>query len=312
MESMVAAVKVVESGMAVRQAAKHYNVPFETLRRRVQGITSLECRSGPPTVLTVEEEEKLAHYCVRMADMGFGLSREDVMITAFNIVDRSGRAHPFTHGQAGRSWFDGFRERHPHLIYRSAQALSRARAACGNEAIIHDFFMKLETVYHQLDILSKPMQIFNVDETGVSVVHKPGKVITELGRKNVWSVTSAERGKTHTVSACVSASGFAIPPFMIYPRKRMSDRLKEGAVPGTAFHYTKKGWINQELYIAWFQFFLSNIPPTWPVLLIEDGHASHLSIAVIEIARANGVHMLCLPAHTTSSAASGCWCFQVL
>ena len=45
--------------------------------------------------------------------------------------------------------------------------------------------MKLEAVYHQLDILSKPMQIFNVDETGVSVVHKPGKVITELGRKNV-------------------------------------------------------------------------------------------------------------------------------
>ena len=86
--------------------------------------------------------------------------------------------------------------------------------------------MKLETVYHQLDILSKPMQIFNVDETGVSVVHKPGKVITELGRKIVWSVTSAERGKTHTVLACVSASGFAIPPFMIYPRKRMSDRLK--------------------------------------------------------------------------------------
>lgn len=78
------------------------------------------------------------------------------------------------------------------------------------------------------------MQIFNVDETGISIVHKPGKVVTELGRRNVWSVTSAEKGKTHTVLACVSASGFAIPPFMIYPRKGMLDQLKEGAVPGTA------------------------------------------------------------------------------
>ena len=81
--------------------------------------------------------------------------------------------------------------------------------------------MKLETVYDQLDILSKPMQIFNVDETGVSVLHQPGKIITEPSRKNVWSVASAERGKIHTVRL-VSASGFAIPPFMIYPRKRMS------------------------------------------------------------------------------------------
>lgn len=102
MESRVAVVKSVESSMGVRQAAMHYNVPFETLRRTVQGIVSVECRSGPPTALTVEEEEKLACYCVDMTDMGFGLSREDVMIKAFNIVNRFGRAHPFLHGQAGR------------------------------------------------------------------------------------------------------------------------------------------------------------------------------------------------------------------
>ena len=36
-----------------------------------------------------------------------------------------------------------------------------------------------------------------------------------------------------------------------------------------------------------------------PVLLIQDGHASHMSIGLIELARANDVHLLCLPAHTT-------------
>ena len=118
------------------QSGKQLSIIMFHLKPSEEGITSLECNSGPPTVLTVEEEEKLAHYCVQMADMGFGLSREDVMITAFNIVDHSGKAHPFTHGQAGRSWFDGFRERHPHLTYRSAQALSRAHAACGNEAFM--------------------------------------------------------------------------------------------------------------------------------------------------------------------------------
>ena len=36
-----------------------------------------------------------------------------------------------------------------------------------------------------------------------------------------------------------------------------------------------------------------------PVLLIQDGHASHMSIGLIELARANDVHLLYLPAHTT-------------
>ena len=38
---------------------------------------------------------------------------------------------------------------------------------------------------------------------------------------------------------------------------------------------------------------------TRPVLLLKDGHASHTTIEVIELARASNVHILCLPAHTT-------------
>ena len=35
------------------------------------------------------------------------------------------------------------------------------------------------------------------------------------------------------------------------------------------------------------------------MLLIQDGHGSHVSIDLIELARANDVHLLCLPSHTT-------------
>ena len=48
-----------------------------------------------------------------------------------------------------------------------------------------------------LNLLNKPMKIFNMDETGVSVVHKGEKVVTEMGCKNVWALTSGEKGKTH-------------------------------------------------------------------------------------------------------------------
>ena len=168
----------------------------------------LECRCGLPTVLT-----ELASYCVKMANMGFGLSRTDAMVVAFKIVEASGREHPFTDGDAGRAWFDGFRSRHPRLTLRSTQSLSHARASSANSEIVSDFLGKLGAVCAKLNILNKPMNIFNMDETGVTIVHKGGKVVTKIGRQNVWAVTSGEKGKTHTIL------GFVLPPFLIYPRQ---------------------------------------------------------------------------------------------
>ena len=51
---MILAVKNVEDGLGLREAARQYNVPVETLRRRVTGAVSTDCRPGPPTVLTSE------------------------------------------------------------------------------------------------------------------------------------------------------------------------------------------------------------------------------------------------------------------
>ena len=120
---------------------------------------------------------------------------------------------------------------------------------------VKDFFQKLGGIYARLNLLNKPMQIYNLDECGISTVHKPGRVITELSHKSVWAVTSGEKGKTHTILTCVSASGLVIPPMMIFPRKRLSDKLMEGAPPGTIFTCTDSGWINQEKYLEWFKFF---------------------------------------------------------
>ena len=148
------------------------------------------------------------------------------------------------------------------------------------------------------------MLVFNCDETGITVVHSPGRIVTEMGRKKVWSVTSGERGKTHTVVTCVSAAGLSIPPMMIYPRVRLAEGLKAGAHPGTLFACSKSGWITSELFLEWFQFFVRSIPPTRPVLLIFDGHSSHISLELIELAQEHDVHLLCLPSHTSPSAAA--------
>lgn len=51
------------------------------------------------------------------------------------------------------------------------------------------------------------------------IVHKPGKIVTELDRHNVYALTSAEKGKTHTILPCVAVSALVLPPTMVYPPK---------------------------------------------------------------------------------------------
>ena len=299
-ESMEAAYKAVINGKGLREAARTHNVPVETLRRRVNGAVAMGCKPGPSTILSDEEEDLLCEYIITIADMGYGLTREDIQRLACRIADKSGHKHPFKDGKAGRGWFDGFKARHPKLSFRTPQSLSFARAVSANEYVVGDFFAKLGSIYGRLNLITKPMQVYNADETGVSVVHKMGKVLAHVGRRHVYSIASGEKGKTHTVLTCVSASGMVLPPMMVYPRKkRVPDNVREGCVPNTLFVHSDTGWINADLFLEWFKFFINNIPPTRPVLLIQDGHSSHVSIELVELARKNDIYLLCLPSHTS-------------
>ena len=69
-----------------------FNVPVESLRRRVNGDIAIECRPGPKLILTVDEEAAIARYCVKMAEMGFGLGKDDVLRVGFRVAEREFRS----------------------------------------------------------------------------------------------------------------------------------------------------------------------------------------------------------------------------
>ena len=62
MLACAAACEASRSGMRLKEAARLYIVPYESLRKRVNGTVGLDCWTGPPTVLTEEEEDALVHY----------------------------------------------------------------------------------------------------------------------------------------------------------------------------------------------------------------------------------------------------------
>ena len=113
-EAMSEAMKLVKlNEKSLRQAAREYDVPLTTLKRRADGEVSLNAKPGPPTVLTREEEKKLCEFYLTMCDMGYGLTVEDIRRVAYVIASNSGRPHPFKNGKAGRDWYEGFLRRFP-------------------------------------------------------------------------------------------------------------------------------------------------------------------------------------------------------
>lgn len=258
----------------LRQAAREYGVPVTTLKRRIDCSLAADCKPGPSTTLLKEEEEKLVNYILTMAQRGFGLSPREICTLAHEIANTSGRNHPFKNGCAGKHWYNSFTQRH-NLSLRMPQPLSYARAKNCHPEIIEEFFDRLSGLYTKHEF--SPSQIYNADETGVSCVHKLSNVCAKKGPKTVWAVTSGEKGRTNTILACGSASGHSLPPMIIFPRERISLELIKGAPPGTLFTGTKYGWINGSVFFKWIQFFVAQIPPQRPVLLLYDGHASHIS-----------------------------------
>jgi len=78
-ESMKAAVaSVFNETLGLRKARRVYNIPVETIRWCVNGSVRMECKPGPPTVLTDEEEDKLVSCLISMADMGCSIKRDTV------------------------------------------------------------------------------------------------------------------------------------------------------------------------------------------------------------------------------------------
>ena len=108
-----------------------------------------------------------------------------------------------------------------------------------------------------------------MDETGVTTVQKPQKVLHDTGRQSVGGVTSAERGQLVTVACTINAAENSVPRLLVFPRVRYNRNFINGASVGSIGAANKSGWINEYIFITYLEHFLqhSRCSPEGKVLL---------------------------------------------
>ena len=103
---------------------------------------------------------------------------------------------------------------------------------CLEPGILGHYFDLLEQTLKEHDILDKPSQIFNLDETRMPLDPTPPKVVMLKGTKHATSVTTGDKAQV-TVLGCCSASGYVIPPLVVFDCKTQKPEISVGEVPGT-------------------------------------------------------------------------------
>ena len=282
---------VKENKMPIRKAARLHLVPESTLRFRLKHFRGLDVKGGSPTIFTRKQEEALAEHCIHMAHIGYGMTRWQILDMAKNMCEVTGKKNSPT-----KHWFYGFLKRFPELKMVNPKKREKSRTMLTDETL-NRYFAELEITMTKYGVKDKAANIWNVDETGISLDHNPPKVLARSGT-SPHSITSGRSANT-TAIAAVGALGQTIPPYVIFKGERISKEMMSSGLKGTVYKTSTSGWSNSELFLDFFNnHFLKHVTVR-PCLLLYDGHSTHVTVDVIQAAREQGVHLFVLPPHSS-------------
>ena len=302
-ENMQRAILEVKAGYSsLRKAAQKYSVPSSTLSDRVRGKVKEDGVWGSKPKLSFNDEKLLIENAKERASLGIGYSKYNFMQAASAIA--KSKSLPFKKENPSEMWWRRLKKRHSSFSLRSPEATASNRHSAMTKERIEKFFLALGRVVEDNNL--QPDHIWIMDETGMTLAHKPGKIVAEKGAKTVHAKCSTMR-QLVTVIACANASGTTIPPHFIIPGKTKrslngydSEYLQKTQINNANISLSESGWTKDGIGRLWFEStFLPSIGQHRPQLLVCDGHSSHNNVEFIELARKENIIIVELPSHTS-------------
>lgn len=256
-------------------------------------------KPGRVSYLCADEEQELETYLTQANEVGYGKTRRDVKAIAEKVAAEKGvlRSSHISDG-----WWKRFLQRHPKLRLRSGDATGHVRMDAMNKDNLKNYFNLLKHVIEENGLQNHPECVYNMDESGLPLDPKPPKVIAVKGQRKVRYRNAGSKSQI-TVLGCCSATGQALPPFIIFQGKQLNYQWTRGEIPGTRYGVSESGWTDRDLFRGWLmEHFLTHAVAGRPLLLLVDGHSSHYDPDTIRFAKEHNVIIFCLPPHTTHEA----------
>lgn len=296
--------EIQQHGGKLRATAKKYGVPKSTLLFKLKNPGHKET-FGPRPILTTEEENMLDNWIVELGRKGFPRKKEDLQSSVQIFLNNNPRPNPFKNNRPGDGWVAAFLRRHPHIVKRTSEAVTTA-SSCVSEKDIRKWFQEISAYTKEKkleDVINDPTRIFNGDETAFQICPNTGKVLACKGDKNVYAVESGASKENLTVMFSFSASGKVCPPMIIYPYKRIPEKVALSVPTGWGIAKSDNGWMTAEIFFEYvanvFYPYLEKENINLPVIFFVDGHRTHLTYEISKLCSRLKIELIALYPNAT-------------
>ena len=286
---------------SILEAARVFEVPESTLRRRLAGIKSRSETRANSHRLTEIEESSLVKQLLDADKRGFPI-RPEFLHGMAEILLRE-RLHD-SKATLGVNWASTFIKRHPEVHTRYNRRISYQRAKQEDPRVIKQW---LHTVYEAIQEHGiHEDDIWNFDETGFAMgLCTTSKVITAVERSERPRTVIQGNREWVTIIECIGSSGCHIPPLVILKGKeQQAIWYQESDLPQEwQIATSPNGWTTDSIGLHWlkemFEPYSRNHSVGAKRLLILDGHSSHLTAGFDTFCHENGIICLCMPPHSS-------------
>ena len=184
-------------------------------------------------LLTNEEEQVLTNWIVGSYKRAMPVNKIMVLQALNDIIlkdeqlmyQRNVRGQYDNHNH----WYQNYLKRHTEISIRTPEPLTTARRNL-SEAKIRQWFSDTQTYLSEndlMDILKDFTRLFNIDEMGIELSPKYGKVLGLRGDKYCFQEVSKHDKQRLTVLSVVGGDGAIPPPLIIYPQKRINVQMAD-------------------------------------------------------------------------------------
>ncbi|XP_066590532.1 uncharacterized protein [Prorops nasuta] len=298
-EDLKKAVLDVEKGMSYRKTSNKYGVPVTSIHRAMKNQDQASKKSGPPTVLSPNEESDIVQWILYRAERGYPISKTELLDAVRKYVTLLDKKTPFTNRRPGRRWYESFRKRHNNISLRTPQHLTLTRASVTEEDL-RDWFREIEEYLRKKGLIDiQPSRVFNCDETNMQLIPKSEKVLTEIGARSAYKIVDGFEKESVTALFMYSADGSRAPPMLMFKYKdSVPKSISKNCPVDWGIGISENGWMTTETFYE----YIANIFYPWllkeniefPVIIYLDGHSSHVTIPLVKFCRENRIELIAL------------------
>ena len=132
-------------------------------------------------------------YLVKCAEIGYPKTKDEVIGIVRQALCKK-KGPEFAEEFKGKGWWERFMGRWPTLSLRKGDALAISRAQALTADNLTEYYDLLKTTLETHGLMNLPSRIYNMDESGMPLDHKPPKVVAPKGMKKVHCRTSGSKG----------------------------------------------------------------------------------------------------------------------